>query len=567
MHSTYPATMPHLTEPARSPKQPRRTGSATARNAAQPCFLVGEENVSAPSYSSYSLCTQSLLPSLLHRVAEDIGREAEYRSLLPVPQALHNAPVTDRDPTLLIGPEALEAALQDVTARLMHYLTEAGSGNGSGNDNIARGTATATCVPPTCDICTPLASVEIPAGGSSGGLEEYRGWKALATPVGPVTSQEHIASILMAPSGASGSSADHACLGGHAKLVRPGPPPLPPRNSHTLQLNLLGHPQVFIDGMRLAELERSDRRSHVIQLLALHRGSLSCDELAEAISLTSHQYEDEPINRHYVRNLVWRVRVRIERRTGWSGVIHSPTKGGMGAHYYQLADGTVCDLWEFEDKLDQADRLVVRAVGSRMPRAPQVPQVPQVRQGSETLRTPAGGVTSPMSDEDVAAVLREEALQLYRGEFCEGSNLGQIVQAARMLEERYIRSALQQADYWRARALCAGAAIGPEVEMRRLQEGPREQDGALDPRPGSPEPEQGMAWREALRNYERVLRIDNYHEEAYKHAMECYARLGNASGVGQIFARCQDILHADLMQPPGESVVRAYEECKALLGA
>jgi hypothetical protein len=33
-----------------------------------------------------------------------------------------------------------------------------------------------------------------------------------------------------------------------------------------------------------------------------------------------------------------------------------------------------------------------------------------------------------------------------------------------------------------------------------------------------------------------------------------------------MFVRCQDVLHADLMQPPGEDVVRAYEECKTLLG-
>jgi len=123
------------------------------------------------------------------------------------------------------------------------------------------------------------------------------------------------------------------------------PRPFSPQKAHTLRLYLLGHPQVYVDGVRLAELERSDRRSHVIQLLALHLGTLSCDELAEAISLTSHRYEDEPVNRHYVRNLMWRVRVRVEKRTGWSGVIHSPTKGGMGAHYYKLAGGTECDLW------------------------------------------------------------------------------------------------------------------------------------------------------------------------------------------------------------------------------
>ena len=72
-------------------------------------------------------------------------------------------------------------------------------------------------------------------------------------------------------------------------------------------------------------------------------------------------------------------------------------------------------------------------------------------------------------------------------------------------------------------------------------------------------------WREALRNYERVLKVDNYHEEAYVHAMECYAELGNARGVDRLFTRCQDVLHADLVQPPGEDVVRAYQQCKALL--
>ena len=66
---------------------------------------------------------------------------------------------------------------------------------------------------------------------------------------------------------------------------------------------------------------------------------------------------------------------------------------------------------------------------------------------------PGGPPASPARDEAQvvlaqAATLREEALQLYRGDFCQGSPNGCLADAARIIEERYIRSALQQGDYW-----------------------------------------------------------------------------------------------------------------------
>jgi hypothetical protein len=447
------------------------------------------------------------LSALLHRVAEEIDSEMASRSLLA--SSLTSQANSSR-PLYRPNAAVVEAAVQVVTSRLRRYLKDE----------------------PACD---PFLSVPVPGSAAAG--ETLHQVTAEDPESDPISSRH---SQLSKSSGAHSRSRTY-----HELNSSDGP------TQHTLKLCLLGRPQVYIDGVRVAELERSNRRTQVIQLLALHRGSLSCDRLAEALCTASHLYEDQSLNPHYVRNLVWGVRERIREKLGWGGIVQSPTRGGMGPHYYRLPDNTVCDLWEFEDKLDQADRLHARSAAALAWRSE--------GEGSDSWDS----ATSPANR---AAAIREEALQLYKGEFCEGSNAGPIVQAARLLEERYVLSALQQGDYWRARALRARAIKREDVQDAPEAQGKGKQIIRLNAEASTPDPDEDMAWREALRNYERVTNVDNYHEEAYRRAMECYARLGNAKGVGQTFTRCQDVLHADLMQLPGEEVVRAYEDCKTLLG-
>lgn len=486
---------------------------------AQMCSRLADARLSSDSQTAdcptLALDSLSLLSKVLHQVAEDLNIEDRPGTVgLPSPTSQADAVQSLSG----VPAEAIEVAVHEVTVRLRRYLMD---GYGS------------------------VSPMSVPSEASKGNVAGQGQVAGKSSGVDNLGSKHSSTSKAR---GARARSKARAELTSAADLVRP--------IGHTLKLCLLGSPQIYIDGVRVAQLERSNRRTQVIQLLALHRGSLSCDGLAEALSMTSHQYEDESLRPHYVRNLVWGVREWVRKKAGWGGIIQSPTKGGMGPHHYRLPDNTICDMWEFQDKLDQADRLLARAAATKAR-----------SMAGRDLDGVTGitGVTGGADDTDRAAAVREEALQLYRGEFCEGSNAGPIVQAARILEERYLLSALQQGDYWRARARRAKA-----IKWQDAQEA-RESDGTqvvpLNLAPGSAHPEEGMAWREALRNYERVLQIDNYHEEAYSRAMECYAYLGNARGVGQMFTRCQDVLHADLMQPPGEAVVRAYEECKALLGA
>jgi excisionase family DNA binding protein len=326
---------------------------------------------------------------------------------------------------------------------------------------------------------------------------------------------------------------------GPAKLAQP-----------ELRVSLLGRPRIYIDGVRMEELERSNRRSQIIYLLALHRSGLSVTKLASLLELGGDSCEEESSGAYYVRNLVYAVRKQVSQKAGWDGIIESSARHGPGMHHYKLPDNTVCDLWEFEDKLDEADRLVVVASAAQVRRA----------QGS-WVRSGASGAsgTSGASEQDIAraaleraAALREDALQFYRGEFCEGFTTVCLVQEVRMLEERYIHAALQQADHWRAIALEIQASVESSLY-------------ASTPATRLSHPDVRAIWREALRNYERVLKVDSYHEEACIGAMECNARLGNGRGVGMVFNRHRDILEADLLQAPGALVLRAYQQCKELV--
>lgn len=317
-----------------------------------------------------------------------------------------------------------------------------------------------------------------------------------------------------------------------------------------LRLYLFGCPRVYIDEVRMPELDNGSRRGQVLELLALHRSGLSAEQLASSLKMASHRYEDESLSTNYVRTLTWGVRQRAREKTGWEGIIESPIRQGSGLHRYQLPDNSVCDLWEFEDRLVRADRLVAAAQVSRVSVLPG----PQGAQEQGPLEQ-----DKARSALEEAAALREEALQLYKGEFCEGSTNGCLAQAARVLEERYKHAALQQGDYWRAMAQVMAKA--------QLTYASTATPGAVHvpiPPDSSTCTEVRTIWREALRNYERVLQVDHYHEEACMHAMECYAHLGNARGVGLVFNRYRDVLGADLLEAPGAAVVRAYQDCKSL---
>lgn len=363
----------------------------------------------------------------------------------------------------------------------------------------------------------------------------------------------------------------HAAPDVHCSAAVPVASAVPLRPEPALRIYLLGSPQVYINEIRLPRLERSNRRREVIHLLALHRSGMSVSQLAGALNMASHRYEDESLTPHYVRTLVWGIRDQARESAGWDGIIQSPIKQGAGLHHYQLPDNTWCDLWEFEDRLDLADHLVARGArlaGSSAPLGSIGSAWPQPLLYPSPER--AGQVAAFAHD---AAALREEALQLYRGALCQGSSNGCLIQAARELEERYKHAALQQGDYWRATAIALQAGAPANRSPLWGEQWEQWTGGAARARTasdrtspfGAARPEVRSIWREALRNFERVLHVDNYHEEAYMSAMECYAYLGSARGVSLIFGRYRDVARVELSQMPSAEILRAHERCKKLL--
>ena len=287
--------------------------------------------------------------------------------------------------------------------------------------------------------------------------------------------------------------------------------------------------------------------------------------------MESHRYEDESLAPRYVRNLIWSTRNHTRNATGWEGIIEAHTGHGRGAHHYQLPDNTLCDLWDFQERLDRADQLTAHAAAMLRQQQLSWPVGPG---------EPGGPPASPARDEAQvvlaqAATLREEALQLYRGDFCQGSTNDCLANAARFIEERYIRSALQQGDYWYTVAQGLQEAYATGVfESKQPVADQRVGQRHLAHPPHPPHPDHASSqsylevkaiWREALRNYERVLRVDAYREEAYIHVMHCHALLGDARGLGLTFKRYREVLHKELQLKPGPRVTLAYNECKALL--
>jgi len=354
----------------------------------------------------------------------------------------------------------------------------------------------------------------------------------------------------------------------------PAPQPAQP----TLRLRLLGRPQIYIDDVRLVELERSNRRSELLYLLALHREGLSGSELGNMLNAANHRYEDDALDPHYLRTLVWGVRDQARKKSGWAGIVESALRHGRGAQRYMLPENTTCDLWEFQGKLDRADALSATVTGweatgkslsEKTIRGPFSDTEQLVQIHSRTL--------SQEEDLTLAATIREEALRLYRGDFCDGSANGCIAEAGRVIEGRFISSAIEQGDYWRwatCRTQEANKSYFPSIKALSdvMQAGaellPAEVRLSANPNRLAPDigvlspqrhPHVRAAWRAALLHYEHVLDLDPYYEDACICAMECYAALGNMRGMHSRFTKYRGLLRKDLQQEPGNRIVRALE--------
>jgi hypothetical protein len=361
------------------------------------------------------------------------------------------------------------------------------------------------------------------------------------------------------------------------------PPPQPAQP--TLRIKLLGRPQIFIDDVRLDELERSSRRSELLYLLALHRDGLSGAQLGNRLNAAKHRYEDDNLDPRYVRTLVWGVRDQARKKCRWDGVVESAVRHGRGPQRYMLPENTICDLWEFQEKLNRADALTatvtatvsrLSASGKRLP-GKTIPQLfSEFEQLLQTMQTPA----HTLSQEEVlalAATIREEALRLYRGDFCDGSANGCLADAARIIEQSYISSAIEQGGYWRWIALRTQEANRSyfsriSAVLSVMEAGAKmshvEADGSAYIDLLSPQRHTHMraAWREALLNYERVLDADPYYEDACICAMECHIALGNRRGMDSTFTRYKEGLKQELQQEPSNRIVRAFEACRSKPG-
>jgi hypothetical protein len=349
------------------------------------------------------------------------------------------------------------------------------------------------------------------------------------------------------------------------------PPPQPAQP--TLRLNLLGRPQIFIDDVRLVELERSNRRSELLYLLALHRDGLSGAQLGHMLNATNQKHEDESLDPHYVRTLVWGVRDHTRKKCGWDGVVTSAVQHGRGAQRYTLPANTTCDLWEFQEKLNRADALTAN-VARLMESSKSLLTRTLPLLTSEVGQYTQNAMYTPTQAEvlALAATLRDEALRLYRGDLCDGSANGCLAEAARVIQGRFISSAIEQGDYWRwaacrtqeanksyfssikvlSEVMQAGAELFP-AEVRLFA---NLDTGALS---AQRHPYVRAAWREALHNYERILEVDPYYEDACVCAMECYAALGNMRGMHSRFTTYRELLRKDLQQEPGNRIVHAFE--------
>lgn len=249
-----------------------------------------------------------------------------------------------------------------------------------------------------------------------------------------------------------------------------------------LRLKLLGTPQVSLDGVRLRALERCNRAALILYILALHRQGLSVERLAAYIASESSDIDafdtDAGMKLGAVRTFIWRLR----RTACWPDIVVSPGELSAPQNRYRLPDNTTCDVWEFESNLDGAAGLAVRAS------------------------------IEPWTA-DQAAALRQNAILLYGGEFCKGVGAGAIAHAAGYLHHRYVQAVMQQAIYWKDKALT-------------LREIRRESN-----RVGDLSVEEEKAWLEALSNYRLAAQVEPYDESAHEGVLLCRKQLARSSPV------------------------------------
>ncbi len=279
-----------------------------------------------------------------------------------------------------------------------------------------------------------------------------------------------------------------------------------------LRLKVLGSPEIAVDGVRLKILERCNRASLVLYILALHPGGLSGERLAASIASDSTYLDafdsDANLAMGAIRTFIWRLR----KHARWRGIVVCSVEQGGYQSRYRLPDDTTCDLWDFESKLDEAARLSVRA--HMEPEAA-----------------------------DRAAAVRQDAILLYKGEFCKGIGAGALSQAAEYLHNRYLQAVLLQASYWKDKATALQQA--------------RQKSGLA----GRASVQEESAWLEALGNYRLAAQVEPYDEAAYAGAMLCQAHLGQSMGIHKTLTRCSQVLKSELDTKLQPTTIRTGREC------
>ena len=267
------------------------------------------------------------------------------------------------------------------------------------------------------------------------------------------------------------------------------PAPLPPpklrlrfAGEPRLELKLLGTPEITLDGSRLIALEHCSRAALILYVLALHPGGLSGERLAAYIISDIEDIDaldtDAALSPAAHRTFIWRLR----KLAGWRDIVTSHCEQGGRQNRYMLPNNTSCDVWIFEQNLDEAARLIVRA----------------------RIEPDAA---------DRAASLRQEAILLYDGEFCTGVGAGSIARAADYLRNRYLQAVMSQATYWKDRAL-KSRETGQHVSARsRLSV------------------EEEKSWLEALNNYRLAAHAEPYEQFAHEGVRLCEAHLGRSNRV------------------------------------
>ena len=291
-----------------------------------------------------------------------------------------------------------------------------------------------------------------------------------------------------------------------------------------LELRLLGTPEVTLDGRRVEAMDRASRLGLILYMLAMHPRGLSAERLAAYIASGSVDLDafdtdatGATVGLGTVRTFIWRLRKTV----GWYGIVVSPGEMGGCSNMYRLPAGTSCDLWDFERNLDQSARAAVRA-------------------------------TIDPAAADQAAALRQEAIVLYHGDFCQGVSAGCVAHAAGQLRSRYLQAVLQQATYWKDKASRLG---------RARQEGRDHGVSANGKRTaGLDSFEEQNAWLQALSNYRLAAQTEPYDEAAYTGAMQCLAHLGDSKGVKETFARCCRVIRAELGRRPLDATMRSARE-------